>query len=114
MKANDGEWHHVAITFDKDNEEATMFFDGEEKSKGTMAGGPHISENDVLLAAWHDNAVGNEGYVGKFDEVGIFNTVLSQEDIQSIMTTGFKKAIVMAAIELLNKLPVAWAAIKTQ
>ncbi len=113
-KANDGEWHHIALVFDKDDEEATIFFDGEEKNKAIMAGGPHISENDIVFAAWHSTAGGNEGYVGKFDEVGIFSTILTQEEIQNIMATGLEQAIGVSAVEPSNKLPITWATIKAQ
>ena len=112
VKANDGNWHHVAMIFNKDNEEATIFFDGEEKAKGTIADGPYFSEYDIVFAAWHNTATGNEGYIGKFDEVGIFSAILTQEDIQNIMTTGIKEAVGGVAVEPSSKLPVTWAAIK--
>lgn len=114
VKANDGNWHHVAMTFDKNSEEATIFFDGEEKSKGNIAGGPYLSEYDIVFAAWHNTATGNEGYTGKFDDVGIFSAILTGEDIKDIMTRGLKEAVGGVAVKPLSKLPITWATIKAQ
>ena len=112
VKANDGNWHYVAMTFDKNSGEATLFFDGEEKAKGTIVMGPFLSEFDIVFAAWHNTAIGNEGYTGKFDDAGIFSDILTQEDIQNIMTTGLKESVGVLAVEPIHKIATTWGKIR--
>ena len=48
-------------------------------------------------------------YRGIIDDIGIFNVVLSEDEIQSIMDDGLEKAF---AVSLTDKLTTTWAAIK--
>lgn len=49
-------------------------------------------------------------FSGLIDDVAIFNTVLADDEIESIMKFGLEKA---ASIEASNKLTLTWATIKT-
>jgi hypothetical protein len=57
-----------------------------------------------------------DGYAGKFrgliDEVAIFNVVLTENDIKSIMTNGLETAIGLTAVSSAGKLTATWADIK--
>jgi len=53
----------------------------------------------------------NNYFRGIIDDVGVFNTTLSKEDILEIMTNGLESAL---AVSSMGKLPITWGEIKTQ
>ncbi len=79
---NDGEWHHIAITYDQDG------------TKSVYQDGVLINTNNTILTTATDNllnlALGQDGtlsygnfFNGDLNEIRIWNSVISQTDIDN-------------------------------
>jgi hypothetical protein len=78
-----GQWHHVAGTYD--GSFIRLYIDGEEDPASPVAYSGPISVNNwpVVLA---DNAeVPDMAFVGRLDDVRIYNCALSSADIQALV-----------------------------
>ncbi len=81
-----GEWHHVVATHDG----ATMqlYHDG-QLAGATPTAGILLDENLAFIIGAQSRAGGPSDYFdGSIDEVGYFNTILTPEDIETIMNNG--------------------------
>ena len=80
----DGEWHHVAGTFDGIS--LKLYIDGEEKARKEITTG-----NRKIISKDYDVAIGGWGYrkyrmvEGVIDEVRIYNVALTQQEILTDM-----------------------------
>ena len=91
------EWHHLAITYDSDSNSKVFYIDGSEVSTSNpVSFSPNNSEiDDDLTHEDEDLHIGGGGdsgtsfrWSGLIDDVGLFRTSLTPEEIQSIMTSG--------------------------
>jgi hypothetical protein len=99
----DGEWHHVAMTYDL--EMRRIYIDGVLDTEAASNAEPCENTVDIEIG---------RGPVGTMDEVLIANEAFSAGDIQRAMESGLKKFIGSgAAISAPEKLASAWGAIKT-
>jgi hypothetical protein len=108
----DNEWIHVAEVRDVSIREYNMYKNGEIAATDTWAEcgvhpcGDAVASDLPLLIG--------DGYAGKFigiiDEVAIFNVVLSEDDINSIMLNGLENLI--TAVSPSGKLATTWGGIK--
>ena len=104
-------WHHILWTYDSSTEYAQCFVDGSGPQTFTQFIGSGTTTN-----IWSENAIYNGGFSigsqrsgvnfagyfeGLVDEVAVFNSVLSQTDINTIYGTGTPSSL--AALN-----PVAW------
>jgi hypothetical protein len=103
--AVDGEWHHVATTYD--GEVMYLYIDGELDGETATDAEP-ILHDDPLVIGGDDRGAGVQ-VKGIVDEVGLFNRALSEEDVKSIMENGLKTA---TAVSLAGKLTTTWGSIK--
>ena len=69
---DDLEWHHYAIVCD--SKAITFYEDGSDITTGTP-----VVVDDITLAS-----IGN-AFAGKLDDIRIYNTVLSQSDVQAVI-----------------------------
>ncbi|MFC1716602.1 LamG domain-containing protein [Candidatus Poribacteria bacterium] len=104
------EWQHLAATYDGDTIE--FFLNGE--SLGATAGivMKLDASRSFLIGARSSSGGGASFFNGAIDDVGLFNTVLSVEDIQDIMSNGL--LAVGAAVSPADKFATTWARIKDQ
>lgn len=107
---NDGEWHHVAISFDDDKNVGKVFVDGVQEAQYNVTNEVPLNEADLVFAS---HTGGNNLYIGLLDEIAIFNIALEEEDIQVIMNEGLEKAIGITAVSPAGKLT-TWAGVKAQ
>jgi hypothetical protein len=110
----DDEWIHVAETRDVKKREYNMYKNGEvAASDSWVKCGAHPCGDSTPSGL---NFLIGDGYAGKFrgiiDEVALFNVVLSEDDINSIMDKGLEKATGMSAVSSAGKLTTTWAGIK--
>jgi len=110
----DGEWHHLAVVFPKGSDSVKdhlLYVDGvlETKTAGNDVG----VNTDTKTTEVHIGAplAHHTFAAGVMDEIAIFNIDLTEDDIKTIMTKGFKVAL---AVEQTDKLTSTWAKIKTQ
>lgn len=101
----DGNWHHIAITFDEDSRLAQIYVNGvmeasKEYPDDTPQHGAVVNFNKT-------------NYRGVIDEVLITNIALSDEDILIAME-GLEDFIGGAAVKPSGKMALTWGAIKTE
>ena len=105
---DDGEWHHVAGTYD--GAFLRIYVDAVEENSneiGAVAGGE--TPEGVAIAS---DASGREFWKGLIDEVAVFNVGLGADEIEDIMTNGL--AQVVTSVSATGKLATAWADLKTR
>jgi len=104
-KVNDGKWHFVVMTRDKDGK-LRGYIDGAKVVEGDSQK-PGVNKTAVSIGA----GGGGIRYwlIGSVDEVAIFNKALSEEDINGLM----KKGLVMfTSVDKMDKLSTKWGMIK--
>jgi len=74
--------------------------------------GPSPSIEEPVQIGVMDETNGSKWYLrGLIDEVAIFNVVLSEDDLKTIMTEGLETIL---AVSPLKKLSTTWSNIKSQ
>ena len=96
----DGEWHHIAATYDKTN--FICYIDGEVDAQTPNTLTPDIANTVVTIASW----VGGGWLRGKLDEVALYNSALSQAEIQQVMVG------LATPVESKGKLAISWGQLK--
>lgn len=104
----DGEWHHVACTYDGAILKA--YVDGLMEGQ-VAAMEPDLTPGDLTIGArW----AGTHPTTGIIDDVGLFRVALEEDEIKEIMTNGLQEVLGLTAVEPLGKLTTTWAGIKAQ
>lgn len=83
----DGEWHHVAWTFDKEIGQLTTYRDGVQIDQFTAPGLSY----DMMVGSSPIGSIGrksdnNDMFVGAMDELWVFGAVLEPSQVQTLMT----------------------------
>jgi hypothetical protein len=84
----DGEWHHVAFVFNKPT--SYFYIDGVYDDNGTYPSFDHDLNNtaeNVYLGAGNNNGTIMNFFDGSLDDITIWDRALTQEEIQSNMST---------------------------
>lgn len=100
----DAEWHHHAVMYD--GKDVIHYIDGEEVSAQPRT--PATAGTTLFVGAEPDR---NNWFDGSIDEVAIFNVVLTEDDVKSIMTNGLTLG---AAVSSADKFTTTWGQIKAQ
>lgn len=103
-------WIHFAATYDinKKSEHLVVYVNGKQTGVSTRPGKTAATANPVELGKWG----GGSHFVGIIDEAAIFNVVLSEDDLATIVEHGLAKALGGLDVEPTNKLAITWAALK--
>ncbi len=85
----DGEWHHLALTFDLDavdDDPGRIYVDGEEVEEYAAQGYNGLADNstDSLYIGRTPGGEGTSNFLGQIDEVAIWNAVLSPSEIGAL------------------------------
>jgi hypothetical protein len=99
---NADEWYHVAGTYD--TEELKIYING--ILENTVEHDGTIDATDLTLWIGADDLP--HYFPGVIDDVGIYNSVLTEAGVQEIMTTG------VTAVESHGKLASTWGDIKSE
>ena len=102
-----GEWSHIAATYDADTEIAKIYFNGAFIRQAAGVDMNNTSPSNINIASPE-----NSRFSGIIDDVGFFNVVLEEEDIQTIMNEGLQESINPSAVDLSGKLVTTWASIR--
>ena len=106
---NTDEWLFASATFDGKNHK--VYLNGVEDGVGQKSGPLPSIEEPVQIGVM-DETNGSKWYLrGLIDEVAIFNVVLSEDDLKTIMTEGLETIL---AVSPLKKLSTTWSNIKSQ
>ncbi|HDH31647.1 MAG TPA: hypothetical protein ENH26_02640, partial [Candidatus Wolfebacteria bacterium] len=86
VSANDGNWHHIAVTWRGSDGQVKIYKEGSEAYSGTLATGTSITGGGSLVLAQEQDSVGGgfdptQAFNGTIDEVAIYNRVLSPTEI---------------------------------
>jgi len=104
---DDGLWHHIAVVFEPSTA-LRMYIDGGLSAENTT-GIPATIDNDPANVRISGRGA-NDYYInGSIDEVGIWNTILSEETIEAIYnTTNDNPGKAADLSETPEGAPVAW------
>jgi len=105
----EGTWYFIAATFDSGK--VQIFVNGNLENSKTSATVTSLRANDTASLCLGGEKTGRD-LNGTIDEVAIFNVVLTEDDIKSIMTQGLEEAVGLTAVSSLSKLTTTWSAIK--
>ena len=103
-------WIHFAATYDINEkaEQLVVYVNGKKAGVSTRPGKTAVTANPVEIGKWG----GGSFFVGIIDEVAIFNTVLSEDDLTTIVEHGLAKALGGLSVEPADKLAVTWGDLK--
>ena len=90
------------------NEHLIVYVNGKRAGASTRPGKVTPTDNPVEVGRWG----GGSFFVGIIDEVAIFNAILSEEDLQSIMEKGLAKTLGGEAVSPADRLATRWASLK--
>jgi len=79
---NDGEWHHIAATFDRDGQ-VSLYVDGVLEQSTSMSNVGNI--DNALEMTFGSDAEHDYHFEGLIDEVNVWNTLLTSEQIREQM-----------------------------
>ena len=79
-----GSWHHVAAVYD--GTRLTVYVDGQPDGSAVSAVAPGAGSGDLRLGARGDDA--NQRFAGGLDEVAVYRTALTPEQIATHYLTG--------------------------
>lgn len=100
-------WEHLAATWTTD--EVNFYIDGKLAATGV---GDSPVYNDGASVNIGRNFGQKDYYDGLLDEVALFSTVLSEDEIKEIFEEGLGKALGIAAVSYAGKLATTWADVK--
>jgi len=102
------EWSFVALTHDGDI--LALFVNGEIVAD-LKVGEPTFTQNNDGGSIWLTRWKGGAGwdFSGVLDEIAIFNTALSEDDLITVMEKGLEKAL---AVSPVGRLTTTWGSIK--
>ena len=94
LEQDRGQWHHWAVTYDKDSKERVIYRDGVALAKDTSSSGEYDSEGKLVLGFRHVHPESGESHYsragrhfsGFLDEVRIFSTSLTARNVQEFMS----------------------------
>ncbi len=105
-------WTHFAATYDSgaNADQLVVYVNGERKGSSTRPGKGAPNNDPVTIGRWG----GGSFFIGIIDEVAIFKSVLTEDDLKTIMEHGLEKTIKgIAAVEATHKLAVTWGSLKS-
>jgi hypothetical protein len=90
VSANDGQWHHIAVTWRNSDGQVKLYKDGMPVYTGTIATGLMLTSGGALVLGQEQDAVGGsfspaQAFKGSLDEVRLWNVVRTQAQIQTEM-----------------------------
>jgi len=90
VRVDDGEWHHITITWDIDEGEGLVYVDGVEGIDDTGFAGLADNADDTVRIGFSESAHSSVNFVGRIDDVAIFDVALSPEQVAELMGAGAK------------------------
>ena len=104
----DGEWYHVAFTFEGGGK-IKLYINGVEETATAHPDKAVLDDNKSPLWIGELNAGRNFAWNGILDDVAMWNRALSEKEIQSVMNKGLQ---LLLAVDPIDKLVVTWAELK--
>jgi len=105
---NDNKWHHLAFAYD--GKKKVLYIDGEVDIDRAAKGEFGVKGVDVIIGG----AVTERFAMGLIDEVAIFNTALTANDVKGIIKGGMASVLGTTAVSAKGRLTTSWSSIKSQ
>lgn len=106
-------WIHFAATFDSgaNNNQLNVYVNGEHKGSSSRAGNGTGNNDAVTIGRWNNGSF----FIGIIDEVAIFKSVLTENDLKTIIEHGLDDTLGgIASVEPTDKLAITWGSLKTK
>jgi len=84
---DDGQWHHIALVWDADEEDGFVYVDAIEGADDVGFSGGADNDGDTIRIGFSESAHSSGNYVGLIDDVAIFDTALTAEQVVGLMKT---------------------------
>ena len=102
---SDDKWHHIAVTRERKSGLKTIYIDGVEDVSEEQ--GPDLSVSNTIDVTLGGNPEGLQYcFEGLLDDMAVYDRVLSRNEIQSIMNSGFQ------AVGPTGKLTTTWSQVE--
>ena len=99
------EWHHIAATYDGST--FACYIDGAMAMETNYNG--ELPQNTANVTIGKRSKAAECYFSGAIDEVAIFSTALSEEEVKNLM-----EGIKLAVVDAKGKLPMLWGTIKSK
>jgi len=105
------EWVYMTATYDG-KDVLSIYENGVQIGTGAGMGTPApANEVDVIIGGWKDNT--SELLDGMLDEVVLLGSMITTDDMITLMNDGIDKAFGITAVDKLGKVTTEWGSIKT-
>jgi len=106
-------WSYIASTYDSSKGIANVYLDAAlAATKSNPNFGPLRAGVELVFGTGKGGGKYGKYFNGRLDEVAIFHSVLTENDINKIMTRGLSKALGITAVSPSGKLAIVWGSIK--
>jgi len=106
-----GEWVYMTATYDG-KDVLSIYENGVQIGTGAGMGTPAPANDvDVIIGGWKDNT--SELLDGTLDEVVLLGSMITTDDMMTLMNEGIDQAFGVTAVDRLGKLSTEWGSIKT-
>jgi hypothetical protein len=108
---NDGKWHHLAGIVDRKTT-MKLYVDGEFDAEGDIT--QFVKENENNTSKFYIGGEPGRSHVieRSIDEVAVFNTLLTDADVEAIYQKGLEYALGITAVSPAGKLAFTWGWLK--
>lgn len=98
VSANDGVWHHIAVTWQSSDGKIYLYKDGIPAFNGTLETGEVLIQGGSLVLGQEQDIVGGsfdvtQAFLGSMDEVRIYSRALSASEISEHFSGVFKNEL---------------------
>ena len=108
MLVNDDKWHHIAYTYD--GKKMIAYIDGKVDSQANTGGVFGLTGQALRIGGME----GERPAWGLMDDVAVFNTALSEADVNEIMNEGLGKLFGFTPVTPQGRLTTVWASVKSE
>ena len=85
---DDGQWHHIALVRDADEEDGFVYVDGIEGADDVGFSGGADNDGDTVRIGFSESAHSSGNYAGLIDDVAIFDAALTAEQVVELRKLG--------------------------
>jgi len=108
-QVNDDKWHHLAFAYSGDKK--ILYIDGKVDINQDASGAFGIKGVTLTIGGTaNDQRIA----LGLIDDVGIFNTALSEADVNTVMNKGLPEIFGVVAVSPKDLLTTTWSKIRTE
>ncbi|MHC4890913.1 MAG: LamG domain-containing protein [Planctomycetota bacterium] len=80
-RADDGQWHHIALTWDADEEEGCVYVDAVEGTDEVGFSARADNDGDTVRIGFSESVHSSSNFVGLIDDVAIFDVALTSAQV---------------------------------